>query len=126
MRNFNVVRLDSKGRIILPYHIRDFLGLKKGSELLILNNEKKELKVFPLREKKTAKLRITLNGDSFSKILNVLDKHDIDILMSIGKTIEKDRLAGWEAIVDFKDLKQLKKMEKELRSLKGTKKVEIN
>lgn len=126
MRNFNVVRLDSKGRIILPYHIRDFLGLKKGSELLILNNEKKELKIFPLRDKKTAKLRVTLSDDSFSRILNVLDKHNINILMSIGKTIEKDKLACWEAIVDFNDSKQLKKMEKELRSLKGTKKVEID
>ena len=126
MRNFNVVRLDSKGRMILPYHIRDFLGLKKGSELLIVNNEKKELKIFPLKDKKTAKIRITINSNSFSSILNILDKYKIDVLMSIGKTIERDKLSGWEAIIDFRDPKQLKKMEKELKSLKGLKKIDID
>ena len=58
IKNFNVVKLDSKGRIILPFHIRDYLGLKEGIELLVANNEKKELKIFPLMNGKSAEIKI--------------------------------------------------------------------
>ena len=60
IKNFNVVKLDRKGRIILPFHVRDYMGLKEGMEILISNNEKNELKIFPLFTGKILDLKLML------------------------------------------------------------------
>jgi AbrB family looped-hinge helix DNA binding protein len=122
-----VVKLDRKGRIILPFHVRDYLELKEGMEMLISNNEKNELKIFPLFTGKTADIKIMLEDKigSLNKILDVIEKNKMHILMSTSKTIEKGSLAEWSAIVDVSNLKDIKKMENELRSLDITKKLWI-
>ena len=45
-KNFNITKLDSKGRITIPFHVREYMGLKDGSEFLVVNNENKELGSF--------------------------------------------------------------------------------
>ena len=126
MKNFNVVKLDSKGRIILPYHVREYMGLKEGVELLISNNEKKELRIFPLISG-TAELKIMMIDvpGSLSKILNSIAKHKIDILMSTSKTVEKGKLAEWNAIIDTSQCKDTKKIETELKKMSVIKKFEL-
>ena len=126
MKNFNVVKLDSKGRIILPYHVREYMGLKEGVELLISNNEKKELRIFPLICG-TAELRIVMADvpGSLSRILNIITKHKIDILMSTSKTIEKGKIAEWNAIIDTNHCKDTKKLETELKRMIVIKKFEL-
>ena len=126
MKNFNVVKLDSKGRIILPYHVREYMGLKEGVELLISNNEKKELRIFPLISG-TAELRIVMADvpGSLSKVLNMITKHKIDILMSTSKTIEKGKIAEWNAIIDTSQCKDPKKLEADLKRMNIIKKFEL-
>ena len=126
MKNFNVVKLDSKGRIILPYHVREYMGLKEGVELLISNNEKKELRIFPLISG-TAELRIVMADvpGSLSRVLNMITKHKIDILMSTSKTIEKGKIAEWNAIIDTSQCKDPKKLETDLRRMNVIKKFEL-
>ena len=128
IKNFNVVKLDSKGRIILPFHIRDYLGLKEGIELLVANNEKKELKIFPLINGKSAEIRIMIQDKpgSVTKLLSVLERCKVNILMSSSKTLEIGELAEWSAVIDLSSNGDIKKIEKELKSLDVVKKVEIN
>src|SRR3989338_1478691 len=106
IKNFNIVRIDSKGRIIIPFHIRDYLGLKEGTELIVSNNGRKELKIFPLLEN-TAQVEILLSDTpgSLAKILDVLTTHNADILMSTSKTIERGKMAEWVAILDISECK---------------------
>ena len=126
MKNFNVVKLDSKGRIILPYHVREYMGLKEGVELLISNNEKKELRIFPLISG-TAELRIVMADvpGSLSKVLNMIAKYKIDILMSTSKTIEKGKIAEWNAIIDTNQCKDTRKLEADLKRMTVVKKFEL-
>lgn len=127
IKNFNVVKLDSKGRIIVPFHIRDYLGLREGTELLVTNNEKRELKIFPLLNGKTSEIRVMLSDvpGSLAKIVNIIAKHRIGILMSTSQTVEKGKLAEWSAMVDTSDCRDLKKMENQLLSLDVVRKVEV-
>ncbi len=127
MKNFNVVKLDSKGRIIVPFHIRDYLGLKEGNELIIVNNEKRELRIFPLINGNTAHVRIVMSDihGSLSKIMNALSKNDVDILMSMSRTIERGKIAEWSAIIDVSECKNVKKLESELGELDVVKKLEF-
>ncbi len=127
IKNFNVVKLDSKGRIIVPFHIRDYLGLKEGTELLVTNNEKRELKILPLMNGKTSEIRIMLSDmpGSMAKIVNTIAKHNVDVLMSMSQTIEKGKSAEWTAMVDTSNCKDLKKLETSLLALSVVKKVEV-
>ena len=127
IKNFNVVKVDSKGRIILPFHIRDYLGLKEGVELLVANNEKKELKIFPLINGKSAEVKIMLydRPGSMTKILSILERDNANILMSTSKTLEVGELAEWSAVIDISKSKDIKKIEKELKSLDVVKKIEM-
>lgn len=121
------MKLDSKGRIILPFHIRDYLGLKEGTELLITNNEKNELRIFPLFSTKTARIRIRMTDapGALSKILSLLGKNCVDIMMSSSQTIEKGKVAEWSGIIDTSKCKNMKHVENELRQIDVIKKVEV-
>lgn len=125
IKNFNITRLDSKGRILVPFHIRDRLGLKEGTEVLIADNAN-ELKIFPLANN-IAEIRIMLNDAPgfLAKILEILDKYNINILMCMSKTLERGKLAEWNSIADIAKCKDIKKMERKLLSMDFIKKVEI-
>lgn len=126
MKNFNVVRVDSKGRIIVPFHIRDYLGLKEGTELIVSNNGKKELRIFPLNSS-TANISVLLNDTpgSLAKVIETVAKHKVDILISMSKTVIKGKTAEWTAIIDVSKCSDSKKLERHLKSLSIVKSAEI-
>ena len=125
MKDFNVVKVDSKGRIIVPYHIRDYLGLDEGTELIVTNYEQKELRIFPLL-KGTASIDVLMTDapGSLAKLLDAVSRNKAEILMSISKTIERGKLAEWNAILDISKSKR-KKLENEIKKLSVVKKVHI-
>ncbi|MBI2971898.1 MAG: AbrB/MazE/SpoVT family DNA-binding domain-containing protein [Candidatus Aenigmarchaeota archaeon] len=45
----NVTTMDSKGRISIPFHLRNLFGLDIGDELVIDMNEQKEIVLVPLK-----------------------------------------------------------------------------
>ena len=125
MKDFNVVKVDSKGRIIVPYHIRDYLGLQEGTELIVTNYEQKELRIFPLL-KGTASIDVLMTDapGSLAKVLDVVSRNKAEILMSVSKTIERGKLAEWNAILDISRSKR-KKLEGALRKLSIVNKMHI-
>ncbi len=128
MKNFNIVKLDSKGRILVPYHIRDHLGIAEGQELIVSDNDKRELRIFPLMKGSTAMIRVILADKPgvLSKVINVIANNRIDILTSISKTVERGESAEWFAIVDTSQCNgAVRKIEKRLRNMSVVKKVEV-
>ncbi len=128
MKNFNVVRIDSKGRIIVPSHIRGYLGLKEGTELIVANNGNKELRIFPLLTGSSARINITAieTSSSLPKILDILFKNNVEILMSMSKSIDHGKLLEWTAIADVSGCENIKKVEETLKKTKLLKKVEFD
>lgn len=128
MRNFNIVKIDSKGRIIVPSHIRGYLGLKEGTELIVANNGNKELRIFPLLTGSSARINITASETptSLPKILDILFKNNIEILMSMSKSIDRGKLLEWTAIADVSGCENIKKVEELLKKTKLLKTVEFD
>lgn len=126
VKNFNVVKIDSKGRMIVPFQLRDYLRLKEGTQMIITHNENKELRIIPLHES-TIHVEIIFNDQSGSlvKLIEVLTKNNAEILLSSSKTIERGRLAEWNAIADISS-SDAGKIEKDLLALKTVKRVNIN
>lgn len=124
IKNFNVVRIDSKGRIVVPFHIREYMGLESGTEVVISNNEKKEMRIFPLING-TAKYTILMSDKpgSLATILKTFAMHNVDILMSTSRAIERGKLAEWSAIMDISACKDIKKLDNALEATSVVKKV---
>ena len=126
--DFNVTRLDSKGRVTIPFPIRAYMDLKDGSEFLVVNNENREIRIFPLLKGKIAYFRaiISDNPGSLSRLLDTIAKYDVDIISSASKTLERGKTAEWTAIVDIAMCKNVRRIEQELSGLSDViKKVEI-
>jgi AbrB family looped-hinge helix DNA binding protein len=103
MRNTNIARLDSKGRILIPSHIRKFLNVDEGTEVVILpDSEKSEARILPLLRDKTAEFRITMadSPGSLALIADMLARYNINVLMSKTRSIVKGKTAEWDLIVD--------------------------
>lgn len=126
MKNFNVVKIDSKGRMIIPFQLRDYLRLKEGTQVIITNNENKELKIIPLLDS-TVYIEVIFVDEpaSLMKIIDIISKNKIDILMSTSKTIERGKLAEWNAIADAAS-SNVAKLEADFASLKMIKKFKID
>lgn len=103
MRGANVARLDSKGRILIPAHVRKNLKVKNGTEVILVpDHEKNELRMLPLVKGKSAKLRFVLTDlpDSLASIASLLDMNSISIIASESRSLSKN-LTEWDLVVDI-------------------------
>lgn len=126
MRNSNIVRVDSKGRILIPIHIRKFLGADDGTEIIIIpDREKGQAKVLPLIKEKTSEIRFLINDipGSLAKIADTLSAYGLNIIMSESRTLVKGKSAEWDVIVDTSEsngtIEQLKKDLQHSKTIKG-------
>ena len=106
MRNTNITKLDSKGRILIPIHIRKSIGADEGMEIVIIpDHEKHQARILPLVTEKTAEFKLLMvdHTGSLAQIANTFADYNIDIIMSQSRTIVKGKLAEWDIIADISD-----------------------
>ena len=127
IRRFNVTKLDSKGRLLIPFHIRELLNIDEKVEFLIMNNGNREIKILPLIDGQSAELHVVMEDKpgTLERIADSLSKKKIDIIMSQSKTIEKGHSAEWSAIVDISQCKDFKKVVGEISQLGMVKNIEV-
>ena len=129
MRNSNITRVDSMGRILIPIHIRKMLGADDGTEIMIIpEHDKGQVRMLPLVREKTAEMRIIMNDvpGSLAHIADSLAAHNVNIIMSESRTITKGKSAEWDVIIDTSEANGgMEKLKAELESSKDIKKVEI-
>lgn len=104
MKNSKIVKIDSKGRILIPAQIRDFLNVNKGTEIILIpDNKKTQLKIIPFTKEKTAKLKFFLSDSpgSLAKVANILAKYNVNILTSESRTTATKQTAEWNIIADI-------------------------
>lgn len=128
MRHSNVTRFDSKGRLLIPSHIRKKLKAEEGTDVVIIpDDEKRNVKIIPLVKGRTAEIRFLLEDvpGSLSKVANLLSQSDLDIILSESKTLTKGKLAEWDVMVDVSGCDDLEELKKKALKLDDVKKVEI-
>ena len=129
MRNSNITRVDSKGRILIPIHIRKMLGADDGTEIIIIpEHDKSQVRMLPLVRDRTAEMRIMMSDvpGSLSHIANSLAAHNVNIIMSESRTIVKGKTAEWDVIIDTSEANStMDKLKDELEKSRDIKKVDI-
>ena len=98
MSSSEVVRLDSKGRLMIPSGFRNFLRLKPGSEVIIaLDSGKAQLLISPAGEKKLVLMRIGLSDSpgSLAKVAKLLSDSGVDLISTESRSVERGKSAEW-------------------------------
>jgi len=123
----NIVKLDSKGRILIPYHIRELLDMDSGSEFIIMSNYNGEVKLLPMVKGKTAEIRILMEDKpgNLTQLTQLLGKANVDIVMSQLKVIERGHLAEWHAIADVSECPNPKRLSTDIAKVSVVKKVTV-
>ena len=106
-----IIRLDTRGRLVIPNEFRERLALKEGDEVIMSLDEKTDtLVISPTygKPKDLVKLEIEF-GDtpgSLAKIAKKLADLKIDLIMTESKSSQRGKRARWDIIADISKCKQ--------------------
>jgi len=114
----SIIRLDTRGRLVIPNEFRESLDLKEGDNVLVsLDSKKNTISINPVygESKNLIKLELTF-GDKpgcLAKIATKLAELKIDLIMTESKSFERGTKARWNIIADMSktnfSIQQIKK-----------------
>ncbi|MBN2331119.1 MAG: ACT domain-containing protein [Candidatus Aenigmarchaeota archaeon] len=105
MQSPNIVKVDSKGRILIPVRFREGMGVTQGTEMIIApDDQNNHLRVLPISKDCTAEIRMLLSNmpGSLASVADALSANSFNILLSESRSMGED-LAEWRIIVDVPD-----------------------
>lgn len=102
----SIIRLDTRGRLVIPNEFREALDLKEGDNILLsLDSKTNTINISPLygEEEYLIKMEIKF-GDkpgSLAKIATALAELKVDLIMTESKSYERGTKARWDIIADI-------------------------
>lgn len=110
MRLTELVRMDSKGRIIVPMTYRNSFDLREGMYLmLIADTEAHEIKIIPFADPSAKLVEIHVQLDdvpgALAKVATILAEKNVDLLSTQSRTLHRGQTAEWNTIADVSKCK---------------------
>jgi AbrB family looped-hinge helix DNA binding protein len=102
----SIIKLDTRGRLVIPNEYRESLDLKEGDNVLIsLVPKTNTISISPIyvEENKLVKMEIEF-GDSpgtLAQIAIKLAELKIDLIMTESKSFDRGKKARWDIIADI-------------------------
>jgi len=102
----SIIRLDTRGRLVIPNEFRETLDLKEGDEVILsLDSKTNTINISPVygNQSDLVKMEITF-GDSpgcLAKIASMIASMKIDLVMTESKSFQRGKKARWFVIADI-------------------------
>ena len=102
----SIIRLDTRGRLVIPTEFRETLGIKEGDEVIMsLDTSSNTLTIAPIYGKQANLVKIEIEfGDTpgcLAKIAAKLAELNIDLIMSESRSSKRGQKARWDIIADI-------------------------
>ena len=102
----SIIRLHTRGRLVIPNKFREVLALKEGDEVILsLDRKTDTLKISPIYGTPTDLVRMELEfGDTpgcLVKIANKIADKKIDLVMTESKSSQRGKKARRDIIADI-------------------------
>ena len=102
----SIIRLDTRGRLVIPTEFRETLGLKEGDEVIMsLDTTSNTLTIAPVYGKQANLVKIEIEfGDTpgcLAKIAAKLAELKVDLIMSESRSSKRGQKARWDIIADI-------------------------
>lgn len=106
----SIVKLDTRGRLVIPNEFREILNLKEGDEVLIsLDSKTDTLVISPTygEPKNLVIIEIEFSDapGCLAKIAEKIAKMKIDLVMTESKSSQRGKKARWDIIADISKCK---------------------
>jgi len=100
-----IMRIDSKGRVTIPAHMREELGMKEGSYAAVrIDREDRSvmLSLFAGAHAKLVemKLKIPDRPGALARAARTLSEMNLDLMTSSSRTLKKGDVAEWVVVAD--------------------------
>ena len=126
----NVVKVDSKGRILIPARLRKKMGIETDSELVVIKSEEeKQLRIMPLSNGKTVKCRVSVSDSpgGLLSVMELLEMLNVNVLMSESVNFMGNGTSEWMFILDISQLnKKPAVLQERLSTLGSVKSVSVS
>jgi AbrB family looped-hinge helix DNA binding protein len=104
----SIIRLDTRGRLVIPNEFRESLKLKEGDEVLIsLDSKTDTITITPIYGNPMNIVKIEIEfGDTpgcLAKIANKIASMKIDLVMTESKSSQRGKKARWYIVADTKN-----------------------
>ena len=102
----SLIRLDTRGRLVIPNEFRESLDLKEGDNVLIsLDSKTNTITISPIygEDNNLVKMEIEF-GDTpgcLAKIASKLAELNVDLIMTESKSFERVTKARWDIVADI-------------------------
>jgi AbrB family looped-hinge helix DNA binding protein len=102
----SIIKLDTRGRLVIPNEFREALNLKEGDEVLIsLDRKTDTLTISPIYGKPSDLVKMEIEfGDTpgcLAKIAEKVADLKIDLIMTESKSSQRGKRARWDVIADI-------------------------
>ena len=102
----SIIRLDTRGRLVIPTEFRETLDLKEGDEVLMsLDAKTNTLIISPIYGNADNLVKIEIEFDdkpgSLAKLAETLAKINVDLVMTESKSFQRGKKARWYIIADI-------------------------
>lgn len=101
----SIIKLDTRGRLVIPNEFRESLNLKEGDEVLIsLDSKTDTLTISPIYGEATDLVKMEIEfGDTpgcLAKIAEKIAEMKIDLVLTESKSSQRGKRARWDIIAD--------------------------
>lgn len=102
----SIIKLDTRGRLVIPNEFRETLDLKEGDNVLVsLDSKNNVITISPVygEENNIVKVKIEF-GDApgcLAKIATKLAELKVDLIMTESKSYERGTKARWDIVADI-------------------------
>ncbi|MFH1199524.1 MAG: hypothetical protein V1708_00495 [Candidatus Micrarchaeota archaeon] len=117
MASFERVRLDSKGRLLVPQVFRESLRLKEGAEVSLVLDEKSGHIILASSDEKGLMFITIEFSDAPGALANaaeVLARNQVDLISTESRSIQRGKKAEWRILCNVSAVKDLNGLKKEL------------
>ncbi|UYP47367.1 hypothetical protein NEF87_003652 [Candidatus Lokiarchaeum ossiferum] len=130
MKETEILKIDSRGRIVIPRGMRKSLGLKENSHIMLISDSNEnELRIIPLPfsdEQAFMRLRIIIADEpgALSTVSKVFGELGLSLLYGQTVILKKNQIAEWTVISPVPEL-PVEEFKKALIERGGAKSVSV-
>ncbi|MCK4714801.1 MAG: AbrB/MazE/SpoVT family DNA-binding domain-containing protein [Candidatus Aenigmarchaeota archaeon] len=100
----HIVKVDSKGRVLIPVDIRSGMGIEEGTRIIVVpDGDNGHFKMTPIVKNKTAEVKVMLRElSSMASVADALSANSFNVIISESRMLDK-KLTEWKILVDMSE-----------------------